>query len=96
MPLYEFVCEGCKTKLEIRVSMTRREELVKEGFKCFCGSDMIQAVGKLNFSLAGAGWSEHGYGITEYERLNNLDGEKRIDDAANDPKIRKMMQGGEL
>jgi hypothetical protein len=73
--------------------MSGRDELVKGGVLCNCGSQMIQTVGRLNFSLAGTGWSDHGYGITEYERLNNLDGEKRIEELANDPKIRKKMEG---
>jgi putative FmdB family regulatory protein len=93
MPLYEFVCEKCGVKLEINVSMSRRDELTKDGLKCTCGENMNQTVGKLNFSLGGAGWSDHGYGITEYERLNNLDSEKRIEEFANNPKIKRKMEG---
>ena len=96
MPLYEFVCEKCETRLEIRVSMSRRDELAAEGVKCECGGAMSQTIGKLNFSLGGVGWSDHGYGITEYERLGNLDGEKRMDACVNDPSMKKKMQEGSL
>lgn len=96
MALYDFACDKCKIRWEIKLSHKEHEEQ-KDKIFCKCGEKAYQTVARLSFRLMGEGWFgkssdavEHPYAITQTELNKNLDVEKRVEDIANnfiDPEL---------
>jgi predicted nucleic acid-binding Zn ribbon protein len=87
MPRYEFHCDSCKGKTELKMSFAEHDRFKKEGMDCPCGGKFIQTVAPLHFKLKGWGWyaseSTQGvdpYGISDREIEANLDFERRAED----------------
>lgn len=88
MPEYSFMCTGCGTAEDKKLSMAEHEK-IKNNILCpKCGTIMLQCVAPLRFFLKGQGWFGNSetavdpYGITDMETRKNLDIEKRIEDQA--------------
>jgi predicted nucleic acid-binding Zn ribbon protein len=88
-PQYQFACDECKVRWEVKLSFTEHEEK-KNKMVCECGKPAYQTVSKPNFRMMGEGWFgkcsdaiEHPYAITQRELDGNLDLEKRVEDIAN-------------
>lgn len=89
MPIYQFVCDECKVRWEVKWSFAEHD-VNKNNVLCECGKPAYQSVSKPNFRMMGEGWFgnssdaiEHPYAITQRELNANLDLEKRVEDIAN-------------
>ena len=82
--LYDFYCSGCMTKVELKMTMKEHGEK-KDSIECpKCHSKMIQKVAPLRFTLAGHGWYNDGYNVTQAELDGNLNESERLDNSFYD------------
>ena len=90
MPSYEFACDDCKVRWEVKMTFDEHTER-KGKIKCpECKEFGYQVVVRPNFRMLGEGWFgsssdaiEHPYAITQRELDANLDLENRVEDMAN-------------
>lgn len=82
MPLYEFECENCFHKKEIKLKINELDEKKNLQF-CECGLQLKLKVAPLRFTLNGAGWYANegtGYSITQREMDKNKEITNKMDD----------------
>ena len=94
MPVYEFVCDTCKIKNEIKLTMVQHSA-IKNDINCEkCGEKMYQAVAPLNFRLVGDCWFSRGAGNNShgvgYEMTNREMEKGRQDVAKMDDVVAEM------
>lgn len=59
MPTYEYVCDGCRAKMEIRHSITDPPRVICP--KCDLPR-LRRLISRTLFVLKGSGWAKDGYG----------------------------------
>lgn len=103
MPVYDFRCDRCKMKWEVKLSI-QHFVTIKDDIKCnVCGEKAMNCVSPLKFRLKGEGWYNNGYGdsssvdnpysITQNELDRNKDQAMRLEDETgklNTPNISEI------
>lgn len=67
MPIYEYECKNCKSKLEVWQKIT--EEPLKTCEKC--GGELVKLISESGFILKGSGWY-----VTDYARKEKKETKK--------------------
>lgn len=88
MPVYEYACDVCKIKWELKLTM-KEHSAIKDQVHCLCGQQAYQVVSPLNFRLAGEGWFGRdggnnakglGYEMTQREMTKSIQDVAKMDD----------------
>lgn len=62
MPLYEFVCQKCGSRMEVSISVADRDSAAPLCCKEGCDAiPMERVVSQTSFVLKGSGWAKDGY-----------------------------------
>lgn len=67
MPIYEYQCEKCGTRIEKRQSVSEKPPKVHEE----CGGELVKQISLSGFQFKGAGWY-----VTDYAGKNGKTAEK--------------------
>ncbi|MCX8042420.1 MAG: zinc ribbon domain-containing protein [Thermodesulfobacteriaceae bacterium] len=72
MPIYEYECKSCKTKLEVWQKITEEPLKTCQG----CGGELIKLISESGFILKGTGWY-----VTDYARKEKKENKKEKEES---------------
>lgn len=72
MPIYEYECKSCKTKLEVWQKITEEPLKICQ----HCGGELIKLISESSFILKGTGWY-----VTDYARKEKKEDKKEKEES---------------